>query len=56
MKTTAIYSTSRQYKTRVAYPNSASRRQIANRIVDLLLMAASGAGAAAMVLFLLALA
>ena len=56
MKATAIYSANRQYKTRVAYPNSASRRQVINRIVDMLLMAVSGAGAAAMVLFLLALA
>ena len=56
MKTTAIYSVTRPGKSHVAYPNSASRRQVANRIVDLLLMAASGAGAAAMVLFLLALA
>lgn len=54
MKTTAIYTANR--KPRVAYPNSASRRQVVNRIVDLLLMAASGAGAAAMVLFMLALA
>ena len=55
MKTTAIYPITRQSKSPVAYPNSVSRRQIFNRIVDLLLMAASGAGAAAVVLFLLAL-
>ena len=56
MKTTALYNINRPGKSHVAYPNSASRRQIVNRIVDLLLMAASGAGIAAMVLFMLALA
>lgn len=56
MKTPAIYTANRPGKSHVAYPNSASRRQIINKIVDLLLMAASGAGAAAIVLFMLALA
>ncbi len=56
MKTTVLYPTVRPGKAHVTYPNSASRRQIINKVVDLLLMAASGAGAAAMVLFLLALA
>ena len=50
MKTTVI-------RTKApAYPNTATRRQIAHKILDLLLMAAIGAGAAAMLLFLLALA
>ena len=50
MKTTVI-------RTKApAYPNAATRRQIAHKILDLLLMAAIGAGAAAMLLFLLALA
>lgn len=39
-----------------AYPNAATRRQIAHKVVNLLLMAAIGAGTAAMLLFLLALA
>lgn len=56
MKTTVYYPTNRSVKTRIAYPNAASRRQVLGRIIDLLVMAASGAGAAAIVLFLLALA
>lgn len=50
MKTTVI-------RTKVpSHPHAVTRRQIAQKIVDLLLMAAIGAGAAAMLLFLLALA
>ena len=37
------------------YPNAATRKQIMNKIVDLLLMASLGAGLAAMLLLLLAL-
>ena len=43
-------------KNTVPYPNAATRRQIANQVLDLLLMAAVGAGCAAMFLLLLALA
>ena len=50
MKTTTI----REYA--LNYPNSATRKQVMNKIVDLLLMAAVGAGLAAMLLLLLALA
>ena len=39
-----------------AYPNAATRRQVAHKVLDLLLMAAIGAGAAAIALFVLALA
>lgn len=42
-------------KRALPYPNAASRRQILNRILDLLLMAAIGAGIATMLLFVLAL-
>lgn len=49
MKTTTIY------KQALPYPNAASRRQILHRILDLLLMAAIGAGCAAMLLLLLTL-
>ncbi len=38
------------------YPNAASRDQLLHRILDLLLMAAIGAGVAAMLLLFLALA
>ena len=51
MKTTII-----NEKSTLPYPNAATRRQIANKVLDLLLMAAVGAGIAAMLLFLLALA
>ena len=49
MKTTTIR------KTSLPYPNAATRRQGMNKALDLLLMAAIGAGAAAMLLFVLAL-
>lgn len=50
MKTTAV----REHT--LSYPNAATRKQVMNKIVDLLLMAAIGAGLAAMLLLLLALA
>ena len=50
MKTTTI----REHA--LAYPNAATRKQVIRKIVDLLLMAALGAGLAAMLLLLLALA
>lgn len=43
-------------KAALPYPNAATRKQIMNKVLDLLLMAAIGAGIAAMLLFLLALA
>lgn len=56
MKTTATYKPMYSVQAKVPYPNAASRREIFGKVVDLLLMAASGAGAAAVVLFILALA
>ena len=50
MKTTAMQ------KRAPAYPTAATRRQVAHKVLDLLLMAAIGAGAAAVALFILALA
>lgn len=49
MKTAVIH-------PQIPYPNAASRRQIIAKAVDILLMAVSGAGTAAIVLFLMALA
>lgn len=49
MKTTTVR------KSALPYPNAATRRQIANKVLDLMLMAAIGAGSAAMLLVLLAL-
>lgn len=43
-------------RPKLPYPNAATKRQILDRFVELLLMAALGIGAAAMVLFILALA
>lgn len=40
----------------IPYPNAATRRQILDRFVDLLLMAGLGVGAAAILLFIFALA
>lgn len=51
MKTTVI-----NEKATLPYPNAATRRQVANKVLDLLLMAAVGAGLAATLLLLLALA
>ena len=48
MKTTTIR------KASLPYPNAATRRQVMNKVLDLLLMAAIGAAVAAMLLFLLA--
>lgn len=44
------------YTANLPYPNAASRKQIFDRIVDLSLTFVLGAGAAAIVLFVLALA
>lgn len=55
MKTAALYSTGRRCGA-VSYPNGVTRRQIIQKVVDLLLTAAIGIGIAAILLFLLALA
>ena len=39
----------------VAYPNAATRRQVAHKILDTFLLAASGMGVAVILLFLLVL-
>lgn len=40
----------------VCYPNAASRRQVFHKLLDTLLVTASGAGIGAILLFLLAVA
>lgn len=52
MKATAIY----RPEYTVPYPNAATRRQVAHKILDTLLLAASGMGIAVILLFLLVLA
>jgi hypothetical protein len=43
-------------KAVIPYPNAATRRQVLDKVLNFLLMAAIGAGVAAMLLLLLALA
>ena len=55
MRTTALYQTDYANRPNLPYPNAATRRQLLNKFLDLLLMAALGIGAAAILLFLAAL-
>lgn len=55
MKTTAIYQTDYANRPNLPYPNATTRRELVNNFLDLLLMGALGMGAAAILLFLLAL-
>lgn len=55
MKAATVYNTNHRCST-VSYPNGVTRRQILQKMVDLLLTAAIGVGVAAILLFLLALA
>ena len=52
----ATYYTKDQRCTDISYPNGVTRRQVLQKMVDLLLTAAIGIGIAAIVLFLMALA
>lgn len=56
MKTITYHTADFAKRPNVPYPNAATRRQILDRIVELLLMAGMGMGAAAMLLFIFALA
>lgn len=55
MKTTALYRTDYANRPNLPYPNAATRRELMHKFMDLLLMAALGVGAAAILLFLVAL-
>lgn len=55
MKTTTVYRSDYANRPHVPYPNAATRREVLNKFLDLLMMAALGVGAAAIILFLLAL-
>lgn len=55
MKTATVYGTERRYSA-VSYPNGVTKRQVIQKVVDLLLTAAIGIGIAAVLLFLMALA
>ena len=56
MKTRNVTCPEHARMPRIPYPNAATRKEILRKIVDLLLVAAIGAGAAASLLFVLALA
>lgn len=56
MKTITAHRNDLANRPNLPYPNAATKRQIIDRFVELLLMGALGIGAAAIVLFILALA
>ena len=56
MKTAAMHRSDLANRPNLPYPNAATKRQIFDRFIDLLLMAALGVGTAACVLFILVLA
>ena len=53
---TAVYRQNQKALRPLPFPNAPSRRQVLNRILDVLLVAASGAGIGAMLLLFLVLA
>ena len=55
MKASVIYRTDYAKEPNLPYPNAATRRELLNKFLDLLLMGALGVGAAAILLFALAL-
>ena len=55
MKTTTLYQNQFMPRTAPRFPNAATRREELNKLLDLLLTAALGFGAATILLFLLAL-
>ncbi len=55
MKTVTIYCPEHAKMPNLPYPNAASRKELLHKFLDLLLVAAIGSGAAASLLFLLAL-
>ena len=56
MKTATMYRNAPAQRPAFSCPNSATRRQVAGKVVDFLLTLAIGIGVAAVMLFLLALA
>lgn len=55
MKTTTVYHENFWNRPSVPLPNAATHRQVMEKLLDIALVAAIGAGIAASVLFLLAL-
>lgn len=56
MKTAATYKPTAARREAIPYPNGVTRRQMAHKLADFLLLTATGVGIAAILLFLLALA
>lgn len=56
MKTATVHRADLANRPLLPHPNAATKRQIFDRFIELLLMGALGVGAAAIVLFTLALA
>lgn len=56
MKTATVHRSNHAARPNVPFPNAATRRQVVDRIVDLTLTFMLGAGAAAILLFVLAVA
>ena len=55
MKTTTLYRTNYTNRPNLPYPNAATRKEIFSKFLDLLVIAAMGAGTAAILLFFIAL-
>lgn len=56
MKTSVIYRSELHMRPNIPYPNAASKKELLNKFLDLLLVGAIGSGLAAILLFLLVLA
>lgn len=56
MKTNVIYCPEHAKMPNIPFPNAATRKEVLHKFLDMLLVGAMGAGAAASLLFLLALA
>jgi len=55
MKTNVLYRSDYAKRPNLPFPNAATRREMFSKFLDLLLTAALGAGAAAILLFFMAL-
>lgn len=56
MKTATVYNRNYRTRTTIPFPNAATPRQVLHKIVDIALVAASGAGLGALLLLLLTMA
>lgn len=56
MKTATVHYQKSKTRPQIPYPNAATKKELVNRFVDLLLTGAMGAALAALLLFLLVIA